>query len=182
MADEDGSKGLTRRDVLTGAAAIAAAGGVGAAAYSAWRNSTYLFLLKEAPTHAGRVDPAWQGSRVRSLPPARQDGRRDVGHLVRRRRHRQRRRRRARGRTRHQLLRHLARLQPYRQRASDRQGAQGAPRQGLHRLEVLHCRRTSAEGHAGSPTSSPRSRRASSACRPTISTSASFTSATISIG
>jgi aryl-alcohol dehydrogenase-like predicted oxidoreductase len=64
MADEDGSKGLTRRHVLTGAAAIAAAGGVGAAAYSAWRNSTYLFLLKEAPTHAGRVDPAWQGSRV----------------------------------------------------------------------------------------------------------------------
>jgi hypothetical protein len=69
MADEDGSKGLTRRHVLTGAAAIAAAGGVGAAAYSAWRNSTYLFLLKEAPTHAGRVDPAWQGSRIAHYRP-----------------------------------------------------------------------------------------------------------------
>ena len=69
MADDDGSKGLTRRHVLTGAAAIAAAGGVGAAAYSAWRNSTYLFLLKEAPTHAGRVDPAWQGSRVAHYRP-----------------------------------------------------------------------------------------------------------------
>jgi predicted aldo/keto reductase-like oxidoreductase len=65
MADRDESKGLTRRHVLTGAAGLAAGAGVGAAVYSAWKNSTYLFLLHEAPTHAERLDPAWQGSRVR---------------------------------------------------------------------------------------------------------------------
>jgi predicted aldo/keto reductase-like oxidoreductase len=64
MSDDDGSKGITRRRVLTGAAGLAATAGAGAAAYSAWRNSTYLFLLHEAPTHADRIDPAWQGSQV----------------------------------------------------------------------------------------------------------------------
>jgi aryl-alcohol dehydrogenase-like predicted oxidoreductase len=64
MAEDDGSKGVTRRRVLTGAAGLAAGAGVGAAAYSAWRNSTYLFLLGEAPTHAEHVDPTWKGSRV----------------------------------------------------------------------------------------------------------------------
>jgi len=64
MSDDDGSNGLTRRRVLTGAAGLAATAGVGAAVYSAWRNSTYLFLLHEAPTHADRIDPAWQGSQV----------------------------------------------------------------------------------------------------------------------
>jgi aryl-alcohol dehydrogenase-like predicted oxidoreductase len=65
MADGDESKGLTRRRVLTGAAGLAA----GAGAYAAWRNSTYLFLLHKAPTHAERVDPAWRGSRVRQYRP-----------------------------------------------------------------------------------------------------------------
>jgi aryl-alcohol dehydrogenase-like predicted oxidoreductase len=66
MADDDGdSKGLTRRRVLTRAAGIAAGVGVGAAAYSACQYSTYLFLLREAPTHADHVDPAWGGSRVK---------------------------------------------------------------------------------------------------------------------
>jgi aryl-alcohol dehydrogenase-like predicted oxidoreductase len=69
MADDDGSKGVTRRRVLTGAAGLAAAGGVGAAAYAAWRNSTYLFLLHEAPTRASRVDAAWRGSRVARYRP-----------------------------------------------------------------------------------------------------------------
>jgi uncharacterized protein len=69
MADGNESKGLTRRRVLTGAAGLAAGGGVGAAVYSAWKNSTYLFLLHEAPTHAERIDPAWKGSRVRQYRP-----------------------------------------------------------------------------------------------------------------
>ncbi len=69
MADGDELKGLTRRRVLTGAAGLAAGAGVGAAVYSAWRNSTYLFLLHEAPTHAERIDPAWKGSRVRQYRP-----------------------------------------------------------------------------------------------------------------
>jgi len=64
MPDDDRSKGVTRRRVLTAGAGLAAAGGVGAAVYSAWRNSTYLFLLHEAPTHAGHIDHAWQGSQV----------------------------------------------------------------------------------------------------------------------
>jgi aryl-alcohol dehydrogenase-like predicted oxidoreductase len=69
MADGDESKGFTRRRLLTGAAGLAAGAGAGAAVYAAWRNSTYLFLLHEAPTHAERLDPAWQGSRVRQYRP-----------------------------------------------------------------------------------------------------------------
>jgi uncharacterized protein len=64
MTDDDRSDGVTRRRVLTAGAGLAATAGVGAAVYSAWRNSTYLFLLHEAPTHATRVDPAWNGSHV----------------------------------------------------------------------------------------------------------------------
>ena len=64
MSEDDRPKGVTRRRVLTGAAGIAATAGVGAAACAVWRNSTYLFLLHNAPTHADHVDPAWQGSRV----------------------------------------------------------------------------------------------------------------------
>src|ERR1700751_1585418 len=69
MPDEADPKGLTRRRVLTAGAGLAAGAGVGAAAYSAWRNSTYLFLLKEAPTHAERIDPTWKGSRVQRYRP-----------------------------------------------------------------------------------------------------------------
>ena len=69
MSDEADPSGITRRKVLTAGAAVAAAAGVGAAGYSAWRNSTYLFLMKEAPTHAGRVDPAWTGSSVQRYRP-----------------------------------------------------------------------------------------------------------------
>lgn len=69
MADDQEPRGLTRRRVLTGAAGIAAGVGVGAAAVSAWRNSTYLFLLRKAPTHADHLDPAWTGSRVKRYRP-----------------------------------------------------------------------------------------------------------------
>ncbi len=65
MADDD-PKGVSRRALLTGAASIAAGVGVGAAGYAAWRNSTYLFLLRQAPTHADHVDPQWSGSTVQS--------------------------------------------------------------------------------------------------------------------
>jgi len=67
MPDDDRSKGVTRRRVLTAGAGLAAAGGVGAAVYSAWRNSTYLFLLHEAPTHAGHIDHAWHDSQTRRI-------------------------------------------------------------------------------------------------------------------
>lgn len=60
---------MTRRTLLRGAAGVAAAGGVAAAAYQAWRNSTYLFLMKEAPTHAAHHQPEWVGSEVRSYRP-----------------------------------------------------------------------------------------------------------------
>lgn len=74
MAGDQESEGLTRRRVLTGAAGIAAGVGVGAAAYSAWRNSTYLFLLQEAPTRADHVEPAWQGARVKRYRPLGETG------------------------------------------------------------------------------------------------------------
>jgi len=69
MADEKSSSDLSRRKVLKRAATVAAAGGAAAAWYAAWKNSTYLFLLRSAPTQAKRVDPAWHGSTVRSYRP-----------------------------------------------------------------------------------------------------------------
>lgn len=68
MADDDRSK-VTRRKVLKGAATIAAAGGAAAAWYAAWRNSTYLFLMRQAPTESHHPNPAWHGSTVRSYRP-----------------------------------------------------------------------------------------------------------------
>lgn len=65
MADSQDEKAVTRRKVLTGVAGAAAGVGVGAAAVAAWKNSTYLFLLREAPTHADQPEPTWQGSRVK---------------------------------------------------------------------------------------------------------------------
>jgi hypothetical protein len=67
MADEKSR--LTRRKLIKGAATVATAGAAGAAWYAAWRNSTYLFLLDEAETHAPVVQPAWKGSSVRSYRP-----------------------------------------------------------------------------------------------------------------
>jgi len=67
--DDDDSRRLTRRTVLRGAATVAAGGAAAAAWYTAWRNSTYLFLLSEAPTHSAQPDPAWSGSAVRAYRP-----------------------------------------------------------------------------------------------------------------
>jgi len=60
---------LTRRRLLKVGATVAAAGGAAAAWYVAWRNSTYLFLMRQAPTEAAHPNPAWRGSTVRSYRP-----------------------------------------------------------------------------------------------------------------
>jgi len=60
---------ITRRRLLRGAATVAAGGGAAAAVYAAWRNTTYLFLMRDAPTHADRLQPAWRGSEVRRYRP-----------------------------------------------------------------------------------------------------------------
>ena len=70
MATDDApSRRLTRRKVLQGAATVAAGGAAAAAWHAAWKNSSYLFLMKDAPTEATRADPAWQGSAVRRYRP-----------------------------------------------------------------------------------------------------------------
>lgn len=60
---------LTRRAVLKGTAAIAAVGSAVVAAYEAWHNRTYLFLMRQAPVQSEQPKPAWQGSSVRSYRP-----------------------------------------------------------------------------------------------------------------
>jgi len=69
MADDQGWRNISRRTLLKGAATIAAAGGAAAAWYAAWRNSTYLFLLRKPPTEAEHPNPAWRGSTVRTYRP-----------------------------------------------------------------------------------------------------------------
>jgi len=69
VADEDRGSKLTRRKLLTGAATVAAGGGAAAAWYAAWKNSTYLFLLRKAPTQAEQPEAAWAGAVVRSYRP-----------------------------------------------------------------------------------------------------------------
>lgn len=66
MADDTREPRLTRRTLLKGAAVVAAAGGAAAGGYEAWKNSTYLFLLRQAPTESPHPNPAWKGSQVRS--------------------------------------------------------------------------------------------------------------------
>jgi uncharacterized protein len=66
MADEARKSEITRRRLLKRAAAVAAGGGLLTAGYEAWKNSTYLFLLRSVPTQADVDKPAWHGSRVRS--------------------------------------------------------------------------------------------------------------------
>jgi len=60
---------VNRRRLLKGAATAGVAGAAGAAWYAAWKNSSYLFLLGEAETHAPERKPEWQGSVVRSYRP-----------------------------------------------------------------------------------------------------------------
>ncbi len=69
MADERDDRSLTRRKLLKGAGTVAAGGAAAAAWYAAWRNSTYLFLARDAPTESTRPNPAWQGAAVRSHRP-----------------------------------------------------------------------------------------------------------------
>jgi hypothetical protein len=69
MADERDDRSLTRRKLLKGAGTVAAGGAAAAAWYAAWRNSTYLFLARDAPTESTRPNPTWQGAAVRSHRP-----------------------------------------------------------------------------------------------------------------
>jgi len=66
---DDGPNKVTRRKLLKGAATVAVGGGAAAAWYAAWRNSTYLFLLDDAETHAPHKRDEWLGSTVRRYRP-----------------------------------------------------------------------------------------------------------------
>jgi predicted aldo/keto reductase-like oxidoreductase len=67
--DDPTSRRLTRRKLLKGAATVAAGGAAAAAWHAAWRNSSYFFLMSEAPTEAAHPDPAWSGSVVQAYRP-----------------------------------------------------------------------------------------------------------------
>jgi len=67
--NDDDYRKLTRRKVLKGAATVAAGGAAAMAWHTAWRNSTYLFLMSDAPRQAAQPDPAWSGSAVHSYRP-----------------------------------------------------------------------------------------------------------------
>lgn len=69
MAGEHENAALTRRTLLKAAAAVAAAGGAAAAGYAAWRNSSYLFLMRQAPTESAHPNPAWKNATVRRYRP-----------------------------------------------------------------------------------------------------------------
>ncbi len=60
MPDDEDPKGVTRRRILTAGAGLAAGAGV----YAAWRNSTYLFLIRDVEKQAKTADSAWAGSHV----------------------------------------------------------------------------------------------------------------------
>ena len=66
---DDPSRKVTRRKLLKGAATVAAGGAAVAAWRTAWKNSTYLFLTRDAPTQAAHPDAAWSGSAVRTYRP-----------------------------------------------------------------------------------------------------------------
>jgi hypothetical protein len=69
MTDNANPGWFTRRKLLKGAGTIAAGGAAVAAWYTAWRNSTYLFLVRDAPKQAEQPKPEWTGSAVRSYRP-----------------------------------------------------------------------------------------------------------------
>lgn len=69
MSDETKAAPFSRRTLLKGTATVAAGGAAGAAWYTAWKNSTYLFLMKDAPTHARALRPQWNGSTVQRYRP-----------------------------------------------------------------------------------------------------------------
>jgi len=68
MAQDEGS-GVSRRKLIKGAVAVSATGVAAAVGYRAWKESTYLFLMRNAPTQAEHADPAWQGAAVRTYRP-----------------------------------------------------------------------------------------------------------------
>jgi predicted aldo/keto reductase-like oxidoreductase len=69
MADDAKPSGLSRRRLLRGVATAAAGAGAAGGVYAAWRNTSYLFLMREAPTHAEQRQPEWIGSTVRRYRP-----------------------------------------------------------------------------------------------------------------
>jgi predicted aldo/keto reductase-like oxidoreductase len=60
---------VSRRTLIKGAATVAAGSGAAAALYAAWKNSTYLFLIGEAETHARQPKSEWQGASVQGYRP-----------------------------------------------------------------------------------------------------------------
>jgi predicted aldo/keto reductase-like oxidoreductase len=69
MASDDRIGKLSRRKLLKRATLVATSTVAAAAWYKAWKNSTYLFLMRDAPKEAAHPDAAWQGSTVRHYRP-----------------------------------------------------------------------------------------------------------------
>lgn len=66
MSDESTISKLSRRTLLKGGATVAAGGAAAAAWYQAWKNSTYLFLTRDAPERPRQILPEWRGATVQS--------------------------------------------------------------------------------------------------------------------
>ncbi len=73
MADDEAKSSLTRRKLLKTAGTVAAGGAAAAAWYAAWRNSTYLFLMRKAPTESAHPPGVARVHRAQ-LSAARQPG------------------------------------------------------------------------------------------------------------
>ena len=69
MANDKGAPGVSRRKLLRRAAIFGAAVPVAAGWYKVWKNRSYLFLMRDAPTQAEHANPAWQGAAVRTYRP-----------------------------------------------------------------------------------------------------------------
>jgi uncharacterized protein len=69
MADDKSPTNITRRKLIKRVASGVALGGAAAAWYQVWKNSTYLFLMRNAPTKAAHPEQAWQGATVRTYRP-----------------------------------------------------------------------------------------------------------------
>lgn len=65
MADDAPESRWTRRKVLKRAVTTVAGGTAAGVGWAAWKTRTSLFLLRQAPTRAERLDPAWQGATVK---------------------------------------------------------------------------------------------------------------------
>jgi len=70
MASDDPTRKIGRRRLLKRATLIVTSTVAGAAWYKAWKNSTYLFLMRDAPKEAAHPDSAWQGATVRQYRPS----------------------------------------------------------------------------------------------------------------